>query len=303
MKVNFKELKNVTKQLNESKKTKIKFVGVTSERLLQDFLDTCADFDIDELPEQVKNFYNTVNQTSEETTEETTPEPVKEKKVKEKKEKTDTLEVKEYIKSDYINAAKELMESLSIENEDGTPAIEIEGKVKIKYLKEKLFEVFTSCTDAGISLEDEGVTKETQNLLDFIFKEKTENETVEEKQLRHVKEVLEKEVLEKEEKKNDKKGKENKDKKVEKNKKLDKVKKYSRLTSVLETLRGIKNPFTLEDIQEQSDKLYCKNTNSAEYDKESKKMHPATHLVNYMVSALVYFGVVVKKEDTYKMSK
>ena len=245
MKVNFKELKNAVKQLNEVKETKIKFIGVTSERLLQDFMDTCGDFGIEELPELAKNLYSTIESQSIEEDESTSP-------PKEKIKTPETSEVKkEYTKSDYINAAKELMESLSIENEDGSPAINIEGKVKIKYLKEKLFEVYTSCTDSGISLEDECITKETQNLLDFIFKEKTENETIEEKQSRHVNEVLKeednkKEVKSKETKKKKEKIKDkSKKEKKQREQKTEKVTKTQFVANLIE-----EGKYTIDEIIE-----------------------------------------------------
>lgn len=87
-----------------------------------------------------------------------------------------------------------------------------------------------------------------------------------------------------------------------KKEKVQKKEKYNRVTSVSETIAKLgKKGFTIQEIQDESDKLYCEKTNNTEFDRESKKMHPATHIVNYMLTGLVDFSIIEKTDKIYKL--
>jgi hypothetical protein len=76
---------------------------------------------------------------------------------------------------------------------------------------------------------------------------------------------------------------------------------YNRIDSVKDAIKKLgKKGFTQEDVRELSDKLYCEKTENTPFDNEAK-MHPATHIVNYMVQGLVAFDVLEKDGKKYKL--
>lgn len=77
---------------------------------------------------------------------------------------------------------------------------------------------------------------------------------------------------------------------------------YNRIDSVKDAIKKLgKKGFTQEEIRELSDKLYCEKTGNDLFADESK-MHPATHIVNYMVQGLVAFEVLEKDGKKYKLA-
>lgn len=83
-----------------------------------------------------------------------------------------------------------------------------------------------------------------------------------------------------------------------KNKDPKKVK-YNRVTSVSDCITKMgKKGFTLEELRNASGALYAKKTGNPDCDPNAK-MHPATHIVNYMVIGLVTFAVLEKTDKIY----
>jgi len=75
---------------------------------------------------------------------------------------------------------------------------------------------------------------------------------------------------------------------------------YNRGMSVSECIKKMaKKGFTIPELQKASDTLYCKETGNNGFDYESNKMHPATHIVNYMLHGLVEFAILEKNENTF----
>ena len=78
--------------------------------------------------------------------------------------------------------------------------------------------------------------------------------------------------------------------------------KYNRVTSVSDSIQSLgKKGFTIQELQEVSDKLYAKLADKEEFDSSKKRMHPATHIVNYMITGLIAFSVLVKTDKIYKL--
>ena len=195
--MDFKTIKAAVKSLNAKMETKLKVVGVKRAVLEQDFMDTVGDFEFKDLPKEVQEVYTEL------TGEDIGPEDAKKEKRltkegKEKAKKTETKkepevekkEEKEYKKSDFKKAAKDLIEKLELEDDDDEP---LEIPKKPKDIKKMLLDAYTLVMDDGIDLEAAGVAQDTIDVLDFLFGERADTESAEDKQKRMVDEIGDKE--------------------------------------------------------------------------------------------------------------
>ena len=247
----FKTLKDAVKLLNQEKETKLKFVGIKTSQLVKDFVDACEDFELGELPEIVVNVYNELTGKEDESKEqeqenaeyqeqedaEDTEEPVKEKKKskKEKKSKktkqSEETQEKEYKKSDYISAMQELVDKLELEDDDDEP---IEVPNKMKEVKKKILETVTLVMDEGIDLKDAEISKETQEIMDYLFKLRASKEEPDEELKRTTQEIIDKEEgnepVKSKKKVKEKKSKESKEEPKKEKKKTVKAVKNNKIT-------------------------------------------------------------------------